>query len=212
MILINTQKRTRLFTLPDFDETKMAGVPLDRGLPDGVFRLTTSTNDIPTERFQALHSHPDFQRAISQGHVLLVGDKELFRKVPMVKGKISVTPVKRVKKAGQRDTYEEQTAKQVDAKVIDPKFLAETKKWPVRLLDLKSLLAYENEQDAMSIAEYTVNLDLLKKWLKAERQAAKGPDDERGGVVETLEETIKKVEAFDLRVAKAKSGDTDNDA
>lgn len=210
MICLNTQKRTRLFALPDFDETKLAGVPLDKGLPDGIFRLTTSTNDIPTDKFEALHSHPDFQRAISQGHILLVGKTEIFRRVPMVKGKITVTPVKRVKKAGQRDTYKEQTPKQVDAKVIDPKFLASMKTWPERLKDLKDLLDFENEQDAMKIAEFTVNLDLLKSWLKAERKAVKGPDDERSGVIETLEETIKKVEAFDLRVAKARQGDTED--
>lgn len=214
MILINTQKRTLIFALQEYDENQLSQHPRTEGFPEGVYRLTTSTNDVPKDVFLRLCEHPDFQTSLSRGHILMVGKDEIVRKVPFDSKEYAGRQLKKIREKGKVGvSYVEMTdeemakAKKVKVKEVKSEFVKAIDSWPKKLSDLKNLAQYENEQDAMAIAEYTVDLDSLKRWDKAEKQSPM--DDHRVGVLETLKTTITKILEFNSRVAKAKAGDTE---
>jgi hypothetical protein len=209
MILVNTTKRINIIATQTYEDQDLAERPAGNGMPDGMFKIIPSVNEISVEDFKKICSHPNFNRAFSKGQFFLVGKTEIVAKMPMVNAKVKVQQLKKQRAAGEIKgyTYSPGPEKTIDVKTITTVFEKALATFPKNLNELKDLLAYD-EADSMKIAENTMYLNHLNRWLKVEKTYQKNNEDDakdlRDGVVEMIEAMILKVKAFDAKVAKAR--------
>ena len=204
MILVNTEKRIRVIATQSYEDQDIAAVPLGNGMPDGMIKIIPATNELSVDDFKKVCTHPDFIKAFQRGHLFLVGKGEVIEKLPTEKKKIMVKQLKKTRATGEIKgyTYSEGAAVPFTTTALTAIFEKSLSTFPKSLKEIKDLLGYESEHHAMRIAEYTIHEPTLTRWLKAEQAIPK--DDQRDGVIDMIKAIIGKIDAFDLKVAKAK--------
>ena len=216
MLLVNKTKRINVIATQSYEDQDLSAVAPGNGMPEGMVKIIPSINEITIENFKRICSHPDFIKSFSKGNFFLVGKDSIIDKLAMEKKKVSVKQLKKTRATGEIKgfVYSEGPAKLMEIKAITAAFDKSLATFPKKLSEIKDLLAYE-EQDAMKISEFTMDLGTLNRWLKAEKKYKKDNEDEtkdtRDGVIEMIEGISAKVKAFDQRVAKARGEEETDD-
>jgi hypothetical protein len=199
MIVINTTKRALIYALDKMtkeDESKpQALAEVSNGFPKGVERINSSTNNVELETAKKLVGHPHFLNDLGRGYLMLVGDGQIYRDLPVKAGKPAkdAKPVKAVKAV----KVSKGNVRKIEVDRIDWDSI---KEWPETLNDLRDLSEF-SERDAIEIAQSTIEVKALKRWQKAEKDG-----QERTGLLDILKTNLKRIETIDAEREKVGAG------
>ncbi len=187
MLLVNTTKRIHSIATRNYEERELVAKGRGNGMPDGMVKLIPSMNEISVDDFISIYAHPDFEKSFSKGQYFLIGKDAIIDKVATAKASVKVKQLKEVKGVGNIKgvSYEAAPDKLVNVKQITAVFAKALATFPKNLKEIKDLLGY-SEKDAMKIAEFTMDVNVLKRWLKVEdkynQDNENGENDSRDGV------------------------------